>query len=69
MLPSENELMYCILEHDGSILDGANGLAIGATERQAWERALDPCEDWSIEKYKRSYGGKVVRCAIMVINP
>lgn len=70
MLPSENELMYCIMESEGGqIVDGAFGLAIGATEREAWERALDPCEDWSIRKTKEGYGHYVRRCALMIINP
>lgn len=69
MLPREEDLRYCVMEKDGSIVDGAHGLAIGNTEQEAWERALDPCGDWSIEKAKRNYGNYVRRCAIMVINP
>jgi hypothetical protein len=67
MLPSQDQMMFCIMQN-GEIVDGAHGLAIGSTEIEAWERALDPCGEWSIEKAKQS--GSVVRCcAIMVINP
>ena len=67
MLPSENELMYCIML-EGEILDGAHGLAIGDTEMAAWQRGIDPCESWSIDRSKTA-GMTVRRCAIMVINP
>jgi hypothetical protein len=67
MLPPESELQFCIM-NEGEIVDGANGLAIGATEQEAWERCLNPCEDWSIARAKE-YGHVVRRCALMVINP
>lgn len=67
MIPSDENLMFCIMR-DGAILDGAHGLAIGPTEDAAWERAIDPCEDWSISEAKDA-GSYVRRCALMVINP
>lgn len=67
MLPDANDMMFCIMD-DGAIVDGAHGLAIDETENAAWERAIEPCEEWSIRKAKSS-GMSVRRCAIMVINP
>lgn len=67
MIPHEDDLMFCIMR-DGEIIDGGGGLAIGATEWDAWERAINPCEEWSIQR-ARDNGDKVVRCAIMVVNP
>ena len=67
MLPNPEDMMFCILD-DGAIVDGAHGLAIGTTEEGAWERAIEPCEEWSIREAKAS-GMSVRRCAIMVINP
>lgn len=69
MIPQEKDLKFCILNADGSLMDGPNGLAIGETEQDAWERAIEPAEPWAIEKAKHGYGCKVRRCAIMVINP
>jgi hypothetical protein len=66
MLPSENEMWFCIMLN-GELLDGANGLAIGETEQIAWERGIDPCEEWSIKQSKQQ-GCYVRRCALMVIN-
>ena len=66
MLPSEKEMLFCIMRN-GEILDGAKGLAIGETEQLAWERGLDPCQEWSIKKSKQQ-GYYVRRCALMVIN-
>ena len=66
MLPKPDDLMFCIMR-DGEIIDGAHGLAIGNTEQEAWERALDPAQNWSIEHAKRT-GSAVARCALMVIN-
>lgn len=67
MIPGPDDLMFCILI-DGEIADGANGLAISSTEQGAWERLLEPCEQWSIERAKEG-GHKVRRCAIAVVNP
>lgn len=67
MMPNESDMQYCIY-HEGEIVDGAHGLAIGSTAAEAWARALDPCEPWTIERSKAA-GCSVVRCAIMVINP
>lgn len=66
MLPSENDMMFCVII-DGAIADGTGGLAIGATEKDAWDR-LNGGENWAIERSLQS-GAKVRRCAIQVINP
>jgi len=67
MLPSDDQLMFCIWR-DGEIMDGGGGLAIGATEADAWERACGDPEEWLVKRY-RDAGATVKRCAIMVVNP
>lgn len=67
MLPSQDQMLFCIV-NDGEIIDGAYGHAIGRTEQEAWDRALEPSQDWAISKAK-DRGYKVARCAIMLINP
>ncbi len=67
MIPNPDEMLFCILQ-DGAVMDGAHGLAIGTTEAEAWERAIDQCERWAIELAK-DRGKTVARCAIMVLNP
>lgn len=67
MIPDMQDMKYCILDESG-LVDGAHGLAIGDTEQDAWERAIDLAQDWSILRAKQE-GCRVRRCAIMVINP
>lgn len=67
MIPDPNDLQYCI--YDGAtVFDGTHGLAIGATEQEAWARAISPAEDWNIERAKER-GLSVRRCFIGVVNP
>lgn len=67
MLPSETDMMFCIVTSAGELADGANGIAIGETEQDAWDRLCDG-QDWAINRCK-DYGYKAKKCAIMLINP
>lgn len=66
MLPNEKSMMWCIMYPDG-LADGVQGLAIGDTELEAWER-LNGGQDYAIERAKES-GAKVRRCVIVILNP
>jgi len=45
--------VWVILDEIGQLVDGAYGWAISSdNEREAWGRAIEPCEDWSIKKAK-----------------
>ena len=43
-------IKWAIIDKDGFVVDGAYGWALGETERDAWERALDPCQDWTVRR-------------------
>lgn len=45
-------LPYAILDENGKVIDGAHGWAIGETAQAAWERAINPAQDWSIQRSK-----------------
>lgn len=66
MLPSEQDMLWCITYPDG-LADGQGGMAIGTTEKEAWER-LNGGENYAIERAKAD-GANACRCAIMIINP
>jgi len=63
------KLLFCILHKDGTLADGANGLAIGNDEQEAWDRALNPSEGWAIEKAKSAMGLRIGRCVVTMVKP
>jgi len=67
MLPTENDMRWCIMSPDGTLAEGQGGIAIGDTKQEAWER-LNGSDEWAIEQAKAN-GNKACRCAIMIVNP
>lgn len=66
MIPREEQLDYCVM-FEGRIADGCGGLAMGTTERAAWDR-YNGGEDWAIAKSK-AHGAYIRRCVVVVLNP